>query len=74
MNKDELQNSYAADMKRIQDIVDMLGRNECDIDKLLEYVNEATALIEKCQMKLEKTGLQINDALARLNNSSTAQN
>ena len=74
MTKDELQNSYAADMRRIQDIVDMLSRNECDIDKLLEYVNEATALIEKCQMKLEKTGLQINEALARLNNSSTAQN
>ncbi|MBQ8038236.1 MAG: exodeoxyribonuclease VII small subunit, partial [Proteobacteria bacterium] len=63
----EEQSTYAQDIQRIQQIVDLLGQKDCDIDKMLELVNEATALIEKCQNKLVSTGIKINAALDKLN-------
>ncbi len=63
----EEQSTYAQDIQRIQDIVEQLKTKDCDIDNMLSLVNEATALIAKCQNKLTETGLKINQALDMLN-------
>ncbi|MBR4985659.1 MAG: exodeoxyribonuclease VII small subunit [Proteobacteria bacterium] len=63
----EEKSTYAQDIQRIQQIVELLGQKDCDIDNMLKLVNEATALIAKCQNKLISTGVQINEALAKLN-------
>ena len=65
-NKTPPASTYAQDIQRIQTIVDLLGQKDCDIDDMLKYVNEATELIERCQDKLARTGIQINEALERL--------
>ena len=67
MPDDNVQSSYNQDIQRIQHIVERLSQKDCDIDKMLEYVNEAVVLIERCQQKLTKTGIQIDEALAKLN-------
>ena len=67
MPDDTIQSSYNQDIQRIQQIVERLSQKDCDIDKMLEYVNEAAVLIERCQQKLTKTGVQIEEALAKLN-------
>lgn len=63
----EEQSTYAQDISRIQEIVELLKSKDCDIDNMLSLVNEATALISKCQNKLTETGLKINQALDMLN-------
>lgn len=61
------QSSYAEDIQRIEAILEKLNQNDCDIDKMLDYVNEATVLLERCNQKLAKTGVQIDEALKKLN-------
>lgn len=58
--------TYKQDIERIQDIVQKLNDKDCDIDQMLIYVNEATELIAKCQEKLARTGVLVEDALNRL--------
>lgn len=70
---DENQNTtYAADIERIEQIIEKLRQNDCDIDKMLEYVTEATSLLEKCQRKLDTTGAKIQKALMDLDTASKA--
>lgn len=69
MSQDEVQTSYAEDVERIQAIIAQLSQKDCDIDKMLEYVKEATQLITRCQTKLAKTGLQIEEVLKTLDAS-----
>lgn len=69
-NKQE-QTTYAQDVQRIQDIINKLSEKDCDIDKMLDYVNEAAELIEKCNKKLSQTGIQIDSALNKLNEMKT---
>lgn len=57
---------YAQDIQRIQDIVLTLSGSNIDIDDMLELVKEATMLIERCQKKLTHTGLEIDEALKKL--------
>ena len=59
--------SYADDIQRINLILEKLSQKDCDIDKMLDYVNEAAALLERCNQKLAKTGIQIDEALNKLN-------
>lgn len=58
--------TYQQDIEHIQDIVQRLSNKDCDIDQMLVYVNEATELIAKCQEKLARTSVQIDEALERL--------
>jgi exodeoxyribonuclease VII small subunit len=68
---DENQNTtYADDIARIEEIIDKLRQNDCDIDKMLEYVTEASALLEKCQQKLDTTGAKIQKALMNLDTNA----
>ncbi len=61
------QSSYAEDIQQIEAILEKLNQNDCDIDKMLEYVNKASVLLERCNQKLAKTGIQIDEALKKLN-------
>ena len=63
--------TYADDIQHIQDIIQRLSEKNCDIDKMLAYVQEATSLIEKCNEKLNQTGLKIDEAVARLKTTMT---
>ena len=63
------ESTYNADVQRIQDIIEELKKN-CDVDNMLALVQEASALIKKCQDKLMRTGLEIDDALSKLDNDS----
>ena len=58
--------TYAQDIARIEQIIERLRSNDCDIDRMLDYVNEAAALLTKCQNKLEQTGASVNRALLDL--------
>lgn len=61
--------SYNQDIQRINDIIQKLASQDCDIDKMLDYVNEASALIQRCNDKLTKTGLEVEEVLKKLNNT-----
>ena len=67
------QTKYAQDIQRIQDIVLALSGRDCDIDNMLELVKEATDLIAKCQDKLAKTGIEIDEALKKLEATSRVE-
>lgn len=60
------QSSYAKDIERIQCIIELISQKDCPIDDMLSYVKEATNLIERCQQKLARTDLEINETLKRL--------
>lgn len=66
MTPDNSNASYNADIQRVQDIINEIDKG-CDIDRMLELVNEAAALIRKCQEKLAKTGVEIEEALRFIN-------
>ena len=62
----EEQSRYADNVERINQIIELLRNKDCDIDDMLNLVNEAADLIDKCQQKLGQTGIKINQALQRL--------
>ena len=68
-NNDNPSTSYNKNIQRINDIIQKLSSPDCDIDKMLDYVNEAIALLKQCNAKLSKTGLEVEEALKSLNNS-----
>lgn len=68
MENTETQSSYADNIARINDIVELLKNKDCDIDEMIKLVDEAADLIQKCQLKLGKTDLRIRQALERLGN------
>ena len=70
MSEEAQNTSYADDIARIEAIIEKLRQNDCDIDKMLEYVTEASALLEKCQRKLDTTGAKIQKALMDLDTSA----
>ncbi|MBO5754172.1 MAG: exodeoxyribonuclease VII small subunit [Proteobacteria bacterium] len=65
---------YKNDIQRIQDIIAVLNGRDCDIDDMLGLVKEATMLIERCQNKLAHTGIEIDEALKRLETISRPEN
>ena len=70
MAKNENENpstSYNQDIQRINDIIQKLSSPDCDIDKMLDYVKEASVLLQRCNEKLSKTGMEVQEALEALN-------
>jgi len=62
---------YAQAIERIQEIIALLNDNSCDIDRMLDYVTEASELIKSCREKLARTGLKIQETLADLSNTNS---
>lgn len=59
------ESTYAQDIQKVEDIVDKIS-NGCDIDEMLELVSEAARLLNRCNEKLGKTGLQMEEVLKEL--------
>lgn len=58
--------SYAKDVQRIEDIISAIQQKDCDIDRLLDLVTEASELLKRCRAKLAETGLKIDQTLGEL--------
>lgn len=69
-NKTDPSTTYNQDIERIEQIIAILSQKDCDIDSMLDFVNEAAALIKKCRQKLSTTGIKMNEVLNDLNDSS----
>ena len=72
MSEERNHASYSSDVQRIEDIIDMLKKG-CDIDEMLSLVKEATDLITRCQAVLARTGIQIDEALQRLERTNDGE-
>ena len=55
--------TYSEAMKRLEEIVSRIERNELDIDQLGEYLQEAQKLIKFCKNKLYKADAEIKKIL-----------
>lgn len=55
--------TYEQAMKRLEEIVDRIDRNESDLDSLTEQLKEAQTLIKFCRDKLYKTDEEIKKML-----------
>lgn len=55
--------TYEQAMKRLEEIVDRIDRNESDLDSLTEQLKEAQTLIKFCRDKLYKTDEEIKKIL-----------
>ena len=73
MEKAEKQKTYAENIARINDIVELLKNKDCDIDEMIKLVDEAADLIQNCQQKLGKTDVKIRQALERLGNTESEE-
>ena len=72
MENTENQSTYADNIARINDIVELLKNKDCDIDEMIKLVDEAADLIQKCKVKLGKTDIKIRQALERLETTENA--
>lgn len=55
----EKKQSYAEAMKKLEDIVSAVEKDELDIDRLSEKLKEAQTLVSFCKDKLYKTDQEI---------------
>lgn len=55
----EKKQSYAEAMKKLEDIVSAVEKDELDIDRLSEKLKEAQKLVSFCKDKLYKTDQEI---------------
>ncbi len=50
---------YGKSIKKLEEIIEKIEREEIDVDELSESVKEAVALIKTCKGKIEKAEMEI---------------
>ena len=58
--------SYGEAMRELQDIMHRIENEELDVDVLLEEVKRAATLIRFCKDKLQKTNIEIQKILDKI--------
>ena len=58
--------TYAASMKELEEILQKIQSPDCDIDKLSAYTSRALELLKFCKEKLTKTDEEIKKSLEEL--------
>ncbi|NDV77547.1 exodeoxyribonuclease VII small subunit [Dysgonomonas sp. 511] len=58
--------SYGEAMRELQDIMHRIENEELDVDVLLEEVKRAATLIKFCKDKLQKTNVEIQKILDKI--------
>ncbi len=58
--------TYGEAMKELQDIMFRIENEELDVDILLEEVKKAAILIKFCKDKLQKTNVEIQKILDKI--------
>jgi len=51
--------SYNAAMTEVEQILDVLSKNDPDVDELTRQVKRATELLQACKQKLYETDVEI---------------
>lgn len=58
--------TYGEAMSQLQDIMYRIENEELDVDILLEEVKKAATLIKYCKEKLQKTNIEIQKILDKI--------
>ncbi len=66
--------TYNEMITRIKEITETLRDPNGDIDQMIAMVNEAVDLIAECKSRLTAAGIQVKDALSKLEVDDDAEN
>lgn len=58
--------SYSEAMKQLEEIVQRMQSNDCDIDLLSEYTTRAMLLLKACKERLTKTDEELKKCIDEL--------
>lgn len=66
MAKKEKEQTYGEAMQELQEIMYRIENEELDVDILMEEVKKAATLIKFCKEKLQKTNIEIQKILDKI--------
>ncbi len=58
---------YNEALKRLEEIIDGIEREQIDVDELSQKVKEAVSILNACKQKIEKAEIEVNRIVEEMN-------